>query len=77
MEDITQILSFIFRMNKKKKLFRDVCIPFSIKRSSLKASASIGNDVICIFGDLDTNDVEIHSQKYTVSSKILDKFLYY
>ena len=54
-------------MNEKKELFREACIPCSMKRNNRTSSETHDNGVICIFGDLDTNDVEIHSQKYTVS----------
>ena len=47
-------------------MLSDVFIPNSMRRNSRKIATSHDNDFKCIFGDLDSKDVEIHSQKYTV-----------
>ena len=58
---------FSFRMNKRGDMFRDACIPHAMKNNKRKTSTSQDDNFKCIFGDLDNKDVEIHSQKYTVS----------
>ena len=47
-------------------MFSDVFISNSMSRNSRKTAITHDNDLKCIFGDLDSKDVEIHSQKYTV-----------
>ena len=57
-------------MNKRGDMFRDACIPHTMKNNKRKTATSQDDDFKCIFGDLDNKDVEIHSQKYTVSQMI-------
>ena len=54
-------------MNKRGDMFRDACIPYAMKNNKRKTATAQDDDFKCIFGDLDNKDVEIHSQKYTVS----------
>ena len=54
-------------MKKRGDMFRDACIPHAMKSNKRKTATSQDDNFKCIFGDLDNKDVEIHSQKYTVS----------